>query len=55
MLVIAGALFGGIFGAWRAKARGGKRSDILLYAVVHAMILALAGLFATLIIHRGLI
>ncbi len=55
MLVIAGALFGGIFGGWRAKARGGKTADVLQYAAVHAMIFALVGLFATLILHRTLL
>ncbi|MGB2200655.1 hypothetical protein [Pseudooceanicola atlanticus] len=55
MIVIAGALFGAIFGAWRAKSRKGKTADILQYAVVHAMIFALLGLFVTLLIHRAAI
>ncbi|MGH1425290.1 MAG: hypothetical protein ACRBBU_11220 [Pseudooceanicola sp.] len=55
MFVFVGAILGALFGANRARNRGGKRADILQYAAVHAMIFALAGLLVTLILHRALI
>ncbi|MDF1854112.1 hypothetical protein [Pseudooceanicola sp.] len=55
MLVIIGAVLGALFGGWRARSRGGKTVDVLQYAVVHAMILALGSLFLTLFLHRALI
>lgn len=55
MLVIIGVIAGALYGGWRAKSRGGKTADILQYAAVHAMILALAGLFLTLILHRMMV
>ena len=54
MFVLVGAVIGALFGGWRAKARGGKRADILQYAAVHAILFALIGLFVTLFIHRAL-
>ena len=35
-----------------AEARGGKLADILLYAVAHAIIFGLAGLFLTIYLDR---
>ncbi|MGR3551433.1 hypothetical protein [Pseudooceanicola sp.] len=55
MIILAGALIGALFGGYRAKARHGRTADILQYAVVHAMLFALIGLFLTLFIHRALI
>ncbi|WP_176440984.1 hypothetical protein [Oceanicola sp. 22II-s10i] len=55
MLVIIGVVLGAAWGGWRAKARGGKRADILQYAAVHALIFAIAGLFLTLFLHRALV
>jgi len=52
MLVMTGAILGAVGGGLLAWRRKGKRADILLYAVVFAMIFAVAGLFATLILHR---
>ncbi|TCL09716.1 hypothetical protein BXY66_1773 [Shimia isoporae] len=52
MIVILGAIVGAISGGFLAKRRGGKRLDILQYAVIYAMIFAILGLFATLTIHR---
>lgn len=52
MFVIFGACFGAVLGGGLAKRRGGKRLDILQYGAVYALIFALVGLFATLIIHR---
>jgi len=55
MIVIAAALFGAILGGIRAKKRGGKPADIAQYAVVHAIIFAIAGLLATILLHRAAI
>ncbi|MGR3322848.1 MAG: hypothetical protein ACU0DK_13050 [Pseudooceanicola sp.] len=55
MLVIIGAVLGAVSGGYRAKVRGGKRADIVQYAIVHAIIFGLAGLFLTLFLHRALI
>ncbi|WP_375690577.1 hypothetical protein [Pseudooceanicola sp. LIPI14-2-Ac024] len=55
MLVIIELVVGALFGAWRAKSRGGKRADVLQYAAVHAMLFGIAGLFATLFLHRILV
>ena len=53
MLVILGAILGAVGGAIIAWRRKGKPADILLYAFVYGLIFALAGLFATLILHRA--
>lgn len=46
--IIAGFVIGWI----RASRRGGNRLDRLQYAGVHAIIFAILGLFATIIIQR---
>lgn len=55
MLVIFGGILGGLLGAFTAKRRKGAMADILQYAFVFAMICALIGLFATLIIERSMV
>ncbi|EAQ03416.1 hypothetical protein OB2597_02312 [Pseudooceanicola batsensis HTCC2597] len=55
MLMIAGVLIGALYGGWRAKSRKGRTADVLQYAVVHAMLFGLIGLFVTLILDRTLI
>ena len=55
MIVLAAALAGALFGAWRARSRKGRLADVLQYAAVHAMAFALAGLFAALFIERVLL
>ncbi|WP_374376549.1 hypothetical protein [Tabrizicola sp.] len=52
MFVIGGLLLGAIGGGLRARARGGKLADILLYAVAHAIIFGLVGLFLTIYLDR---
>ncbi|MCJ7873596.1 hypothetical protein Q4577_10120 [Marinovum sp. 2_MG-2023] len=52
MLVFLGAVIGGIIGGTIAKRRGGKRLDIIQYVGIYALIFALGGLLATLVIHR---
>lgn len=54
MFVIGGLLLGAIGGGLRAKARGGKAADIVQYAVVHAILFGLMGLFITLYLDRML-
>lgn len=54
MFVIGGFLLGALAGGYRAKTRGGKTADILQYAFVHGLILALLGLFVTISLDRML-
>jgi hypothetical protein len=54
MFVIGGFLLGAIGGGLRAKSRGGKLADIRQYAVVHAILFGLLGLFITLYLDRML-
>lgn len=54
MLVLIPMIFGGIFGGLRAKKRGGTRADIWQFVAVFAILCAIPGLFATLILHRAL-
>ena len=53
MIVLIGALVGALSGGLIAYRRKGKTADILQYAFVYALVFALLGLFATLIIHRA--
>ena len=53
ILVLVGLVLGAAWGAWRAKARNGRRLDILQYAAVHAMIFGLIGLFLAILIFRA--
>lgn len=50
---LVGLLFGAITGGLRARARGGKAADILQWAVVHALIFGLIGLFVLIGIERS--
>jgi hypothetical protein len=52
---LAGLVLGAIVGALRARARGGKPADMVQWAIVHALILGLAGLFAAVILTRSMI
>ncbi len=52
MLVLLGVVLGAVLGPLRARKLGGKRADLLQYGFVYAVIGALAGVFATIIIHR---
>lgn len=54
MFVISGFLLGAVAGGLRARARGGRPADILQYAFVHGLILALVGLFLTIYLDRML-
>lgn len=50
---LAGLLLGAIFGAFRAKRRGGKTFDLLQWAGVYAMLFGLIGLFVMIYIDRS--
>ncbi|WP_193082652.1 hypothetical protein [Pseudooceanicola spongiae] len=52
MFIVAGLVLGAIFGGFRARKRGGNTKDIWQYAAVHAMLFAIIGLFATVILNR---
>lgn len=54
MIVILSSLIGASLGAAMAKRRGGNGKDIAQYAAVLAMIGAVLGLFATIIVERSL-
>jgi hypothetical protein len=53
MIVLIAALIGAILGWQRAARLGGNRKDRLQYAIVFALILAVAGLFVTIFVHRA--
>lgn len=52
MIFFPALLFGALLGALQARRRGGNGFDIAQYALVYAIIFALLGLFATIILHR---
>lgn len=49
---LTGLLIGAIWGAWRARKRGGNTADLVQWAVAHGIVLAMLGLFAALAIAR---
>ncbi len=54
MIFPFGGLFlGAIFGAFRARSRGGKVLDMLQWGAVFALIFGLIGLFALIMIERA--
>jgi hypothetical protein len=52
MYVLAGIVIGAILGDWRARKRNGNGLDRAQYAAVHAIALALVGIFITIVINR---
>ena len=52
---LAGLLFGAMFGAFRARARGGKTLDMLQWAAVMAIMFGIIGLFVLIFIERSYI
>lgn len=50
---LSGILIGAIFGAFRAKKRGGKMQDLIQWGLVFAIIFGLIGLFALIFIERS--
>lgn len=52
MIVLAGALFGGIYGAFLAKRREGTKLDMAQYAAGFGIAFGLLGLFLTILVER---
>lgn len=52
MIFFPAILLGTLVGWYRAGRRGGNRADKIQYALVHAIMFAILGLFATILIHR---
>ena len=55
MIVFGGAVFGAVLGGSIAKRRGGSRLDIAQYAASSALIFAILGMVATVVIHRAMV
>ncbi|PJI92097.1 hypothetical protein BC777_0941 [Yoonia maricola] len=54
MIPLSGILIGAIFGALRAKARGGKGKDMLQWGAVFAIIFGVIGMFVLIFLQRSL-
>ena len=54
MIPLFGLLIGAIFGALRAKSRGGKGKDMLQWGAVFAIIFGVIGMFILIILQRSL-
>lgn len=52
MIVIAGVVFGAVWGAMLARRRKGRVLDIVQYAAIHAIVFGLLGLVLTIIIEK---
>lgn len=52
MIVIGGLVIGALLGAYAAQRRGGRLGDILQYAAVYGILLGLAGMLVTIVVHR---
>ena len=53
MLSIAGLVIGALWGGVRAKRRGGSGFDVAQYAAAHGLILAMVGLFVSIVVLRA--
>lgn len=51
-LALTGFILGALWGAWRARNRRGKTADMVQWALVHGLILAMLGLLAAILIVR---
>ena len=49
---LSGLLIGAVFGALRAKAKGGNGKDMLQWGAEFAIIFALIGLFLVIVLQR---
>ncbi|WP_195759828.1 hypothetical protein [Paracoccus sp. S-4012] len=54
MIVLAALILGAVLGWRRAAAIGGNTKDRVQYAAVHAILFALLGMFATILVDRAL-
>ena len=52
MIVLAGVILGGSYGAWLAKKRKGGRADMAQYAAGFGIAFGLVGLFLTIFLER---
>ncbi len=50
---LSGLLFGAIFGALRAKSKGGKGKDMAQWGAVFAIIFGLIGVFVLIFVQRS--
>ncbi len=50
---LSGMLIGAVLGAYRAKARGGKRLDVLQWGAAFAILFGLLGLFVLIFLQRS--
>ncbi len=50
---LSGLIFGALFGAFRAKARGGKLADLVQWGIAFAILFGLVGLFVLIFIERS--
>lgn len=51
---LTGLVFGAILGAFQAKRKGGKRADMIQWALVFAMIFGVIGLFVLIFVDRSM-
>ncbi|MEJ8560821.1 hypothetical protein QTO30_05990 [Yoonia sp. GPGPB17] len=54
MIPLIGMFIGAVFGALRAKARGGKGKDMLQWGAVFAIIFGVIGMFILIFLQRSL-
>ncbi len=54
MIPLSGILIGAIFGALRAKSKGGKGKDMLQWGAVFGIIFGVIGMFILIILQRTL-
>ncbi|MFA8442897.1 hypothetical protein [Yoonia sp.] len=52
---LSGLFIGALFGAWRAKTKGGTRKDMLQWGAAFAIFFALIGLFVLIFVQRSLV
>ncbi len=52
MIFFSAVLFGALLGALRARRKGGNGFDIAQYALVHAIVFAILGLFVSIVLYR---
>jgi hypothetical protein len=50
---LSGLLLGLVLGAFRARRRGGTTADLIQWALVHALVLGLLGLFVLIFVERS--
>jgi hypothetical protein len=53
VLILSAMVLGAVIGVLRAKARGGKKLDMLQYGAAHAIPLMILALFVTIFLDRS--